>query len=178
MHLNHQKLPTYGLSRAAQVHQRNPWILHTIIIERSALARCTVLIIRNKNTLQTFCSATFAPFLSCSFIFLFFYDDAMRGTTTQGQPHPTSQPTTTRDTPRDTAPHNNKKDTHTRTRTCTCICMCMCTCRCSCTCQCHFGLNSHEETQSGTRTFHDVYCSKLLTPPQCLNVSFLKQMQT
>ena len=58
-----------------------------------------------KNTLQTICSATFAPFLSCSlFFFLFFYDDAMRRTTTQGQrpprqryvdnttPHPTTQP--------------------------------------------------------------------------------------
>ena len=30
------------------------------IIERSALARCNVLIIRNKNTLQIICSATFA----------------------------------------------------------------------------------------------------------------------
>ena len=86
-------------------------------IERSALARCNVHTIRNKNTLQTNCSATFAPFLSCSFFLsLFFYDAAMRGTTTQGQrpqqqrhvdnttPHPTTQPTTTRDTRHDTAP--------------------------------------------------------------------------
>ena len=58
-------------------------------IERSALARCNVHIIRNRNTLQTICSATFAPFLSCSFFLsLFFYDDAMRGTTTQGQRPP------------------------------------------------------------------------------------------
>ena len=42
------------------------------IIERSALARCNVLIIRNRNTLQTICSATFAPFLSCSFFFFYF----------------------------------------------------------------------------------------------------------
>ena len=41
------------------------------IIERSALARCNVLIIRKRNTLQTICSATFAPFLSCSFFFYF-----------------------------------------------------------------------------------------------------------
>ena len=93
------------------------------IIERSALARSNVLIIRNRNTLQTICSATFAPFLSCSpFFFLFFCDDAMRGTTTQGQrpprqrhvdnttPHPTTQPTTTRDTRHDTAPHHKKKN--------------------------------------------------------------------
>ena len=97
------------------------------IIERSALARCNVLIIRNRNTLQTICYATFAPFLSRSFFFvLFFYDDAMRGTTTQGQrpprqrhvdnttPHPT-QPTTTRDKRHDTAPHHKKTKTHTYT---------------------------------------------------------------
>ena len=58
------------------------------------------------------------------FLLLFFYDDAMRGTTTQGQrpprqrhvdsttPHPTTQPTTTRDTRHDTARHEKKKDTH------------------------------------------------------------------
>ena len=99
------------------------------IIERSALARCNVLIIRNKNTLQTICSATFTPVLSCSFFFLFFYDDAMRGTTTQRQrpprqrhvdnttPHHTTpnQPTTMRDTRHDTAPHNKKTKTHTYT---------------------------------------------------------------
>ena len=39
------------------------------IIERSALARCNVLIMRKRNTLQTICSATFAPFLSSSFYF-------------------------------------------------------------------------------------------------------------
>ena len=97
-------------------------------IERAALARCNVLIIRNRNTLQTICSATFAPFLCCSFFFFpSSYDDAMRGTTTQGQrpprqrqvdnttPHPTTQPTTTRDTRHDTAPHNKKTKTHTYT---------------------------------------------------------------
>ena len=112
------------------------------IIERSALAHCNVLIIRNRNTLQTICSATFAPFLSCSFFFFLFYDDdALTRTTTQRQrpprqrhvdnttPHPTTQPTTTRDTRHDTAPHNKKKR-HTRTRTCFCTCMCTCTCRC------------------------------------------------
>ena len=94
------------------------------IIERSARARCTVLIMRNRSTLQTICSATFAPFLSCSFFFFpFFYDDAMRGTTTQGQRHhddntthtqPPNHPTT-RDTRHDTAPRNQKTKTHTYT---------------------------------------------------------------
>ena len=68
------------------------------IIERSALARCYLLIIRSRNTLQTICSATFAPFLSCYFFFfLFFYDDAMTGisrtrttTTMTGRPHHTT----------------------------------------------------------------------------------------
>ena len=52
-------------------NETNPWILHILIIECSALARCNVLTIRNKNTLQTICSATFAPFLSCSCFFYF-----------------------------------------------------------------------------------------------------------
>ena len=84
------------------------------IIERSALARCNVLIIRNssyearKNTLQTICSATFAPFTP-------------HHTPLHHQRH-----------------HTTKKQRHTRTRTCkcTCICICMCTCRCTCMCIC------------------------------------------
>ena len=37
-----------------------------------------------------------------------------------------------------------------------------CTCRCSCTCRRHsFCSFSHEKTQSGTRTFHDICCSNL-----------------
>ena len=145
------------------------------IIERSALARYNVLIIRNRNTLQTICSATFAPFLSCSFFFLFFYDDAMRGTTTQGQrpprqrhvdnttPHPTTQPTTTRDTRHDTAPHNKKnKDTQVHAHVHVSVCVYV-----------HVGVHVHvgvifcsflmKKTKSGTRAFHDVYCSKPLT---------------
>ena len=78
------------------------------IIERSALARCNVLIIRNKNTLQTICSATFAPFLSFfPFFFLFFYDDAMRGTTTQGQ-RPPRQRHVDNTTPHHTQPPNQQ----------------------------------------------------------------------
>ena len=83
------------------------------IIERSALARCNVLIIRNKNTLQTIRSATFAPFLSCSFFFLFFYDDATRGTTTQGQRAPNQQRRATHAMTRH--PTQQKKKTHTYT---------------------------------------------------------------
>ena len=98
----YQKLPTYGLSRASEVHQRNPWILHILrmgrrsIIECSALARCNILIIRSRK-------------------------DQGQGPPRQRHvdnttPHPTTQPTTTRDTRHDTAPHNKK---HTKTHTCT-----------------------------------------------------------
>ena len=61
-----------------------------------------------KNTLQTICSATFAPFTP-------------RHTPLHHQRH-----------------HTTKKQRHTRTRTCkcTCICICMCTCRCTCMCIC------------------------------------------
>ena len=146
------------------------------IIERSALARCNVLIIRNRNSLQTICSATFAPLLSCSFFFpLFFYDDAMRMTTTQGQrpprqrhvdntPHPTTQPTTTRDTRHDTAPHNKKTKTHTYTHMYMYLYVYMhmsVFMYMSVSYFCSF--LSKKKTQSGTRTFHDVYCSKPLT---------------
>ena len=142
------------LSRDPEVHQKKPLDLTyfekgaSSIIERSALARCNVLIIRNKSTLQTICSATFAPFLSCSVFFLFFYDHAMRGTTTtttcrqhQTTPHH-PQRRVTHDVTRH---HTTKKKRRTRTRTCTCICS-FCTCRCSCTCRCHFLLISHEKT--------------------------------
>ena len=87
------------------------------IIERSALARYNVLIIRNRNTLQTICSATFAPFLSCSyFFFLFFYDDAMRWTTTQGQ-RPPRQRHVDNTTPHPTTRHHTTKKTKTHTYT-------------------------------------------------------------
>ena len=61
-----------------------------------------------KNTLQTICSATFAPFTP-------------HHTPLHHQRH-----------------HTTKKQRHTRTRTCkcTCICNCMCTCRCTCMCIC------------------------------------------
>ena len=137
--------PHVGCHVLQRFKQRNPWILHILIIERSTLARCNVLIIRNTNTFQTICSASFAPFLSCSFFFfLFFFDDAMRGTTTQGQrpprqrhvdnntphhttphhttPHHTTQPPNQQRTTRtrhDTAPHNKKhKDTHVHAHAC------------------------------------------------------------
>ena len=102
------------------------------------------------HALQTICSATFPPFLSCSFFFLlFFYDDAMRVTTTQGQrpprqqhvdnttPHPTTQPATTRDTRHDTAPHNKKTKTHTYAHMYMYLYVYMYI-WCSCTCRCHF----------------------------------------
>ena len=87
------------------------------IIERSALAGCNVLIMRNRNTLQTICFSdlrAISLLLFSSSSFLFFYDDAMRGdhdTRTKS-----TQPTTTTDTRHDTAPHNkNNKGTHTYT---------------------------------------------------------------
>ena len=89
------------------------------------------------------------------FLLLFFYDDAMRGTTTQGQRPPrqrhvdntTSHPTTKkRRATHDMTRHHTTKKRHTRTRTCTCICMCICKCRCSCTCRCHFLLISWKKS--------------------------------
>ena len=107
----------------------------------------------------------------------------MRGTTTQGQrpprqrhidnttPHRTTQPTTTRDTRRDTAPHNKKKDTHVHAHVHVCV-------------YAHVGVHVHvgvtfcsfltkKKTQSGTRTSNDVYCSKPFDLPQWLKVPFL-----
>ena len=75
-----------------------------------------------KNTLQTICSATFAPFTP-------------HHTPLHHQRH-----------------HTTKKQRHTRARTCkcTCICICMCTCRCTCMCICiyiYIYINiSHEKT--------------------------------
>ena len=64
-----------------------------------------------KNTLQTICSATFAPF-----------------TPHHTTPHPTPPHSTTNGTTQ------QKKQRHTRTRTCVCTCVCMCMCICMCTC--------------------------------------------
>ena len=141
------------------VHQRNFWILHFLRMERAQSLNAPLLPVAMYSSCET--GTLFRLFvqrlsrhffLALSFSF-YFHDDATRGTTTQGQrpprqrhvdkttPHPTTQPphqpTTTRDTRHDMAPHS-KKQRHTRTRTCTCICMCICTCRC------HFLLISHE----------------------------------
>ena len=119
------------------------------IIKRSALARCNVLIKRNKNTLQTTCSATFAPFLSCSFFFYFSMTTQLEGPRHKDKDH--------HDNDMSTAPHHTRttkqkrratKQRHTHTRTCTCPCHSFC---------------SFLMKKSGTRTFHVVYCSNPLT---------------
>ena len=78
-----------------------------------------------------------AMYSSCSFLFfLFFYDQTMKGTTTQGQrpprqrhvDHTTNHPTNQqrRATHDMTQHHTTKTRRHTRTRTCTCTCTCIC----------------------------------------------------
>ena len=136
------------------------------------------------DALQTICSATFAPFLSCSFfLFLFFYDDAMRETTTQGQrpprqrhvdnttPHQTTQPTTTRDTRRDTATHNKKKDTHVHAHVHVSVCVYV-----------HVGVTfcSILKKKNAVWNTYLPWCvlSHAFDLPQWLNVPFLIQMQT
>ena len=94
------------------------------IIERSALARCNVLTIRNRNTLQTICSATFAPFLSSSFYFSMtqwegprhkdndHHDNDMSTT-----PHHTQPPNQQRRATHDMTRHHTTKITKTHTYT-------------------------------------------------------------
>ena len=101
--------------------------------------------------------------------------------------HQSSEPPPPRAAHDMTRHHTTKKtQRHTRTRTCICtcmctciririrICMCMCMCMymcmCMCTCRCSY---FQKKTQSGTRTFHDVYLSKPFDLPQWLKVPFL-----
>ena len=104
------------------------------IIERSALARCNVLIIRSKKE------------HSSDYLF----SDLRAIHTT---PHPTPPPT---------APRNKKnKDTHVHAHVHVHVFVFVCVRVCVFV---NININiSHEKTLSGTRTFHDVYCSKHLT---------------
>ena len=113
LHLNR---PIFG-----EVHQKKPLDLIHFFVQSLNAPLLPVAMYSSyearKNTLQTICSATFAPFTP-------------HYTPLHHQRH-----------------HTTKKQRHTRTRTCkcTCICICMCTCRCTCMCIYIYINISHEK---------------------------------
>ena len=162
------------------------------LIERSALARCNVLTHHTKQehssdyVFSDLCATSFLLFL-LPFCFSMTtqwegprhkdkdHHDYVDNTT----PHPTTQPTTTRDTRHGhgTTQQKKNKDTHVHAHVHVSVCVFVHVV-CSCACRCHFCSFLTKKTQSGTRTFHDVYCSKPLDLPQWLNIPFLIQVQT
>ena len=124
--------PHKGYHVLQEVHQRNPWILHILRLGRAQSFNAPLLPVAMYSSYET--RTLFRLFVQrpsrhffLALLLLFFYDDAMRGTTTQGQrpprqrhvdnttPHPTTQPTTTRDRRHDMSRHHTQKknkDTH------------------------------------------------------------------
>ena len=49
----YQNLPTYGLSRASEVHQRNPWILHILRMGRTQSLNAPLLPVAMYSSYET-----------------------------------------------------------------------------------------------------------------------------
>ena len=57
----YQNLPTYGLSRASEVHQRNPWILHILRNGRAQSLNAPLLPVAMYSSYET--GTLFRPFV-------------------------------------------------------------------------------------------------------------------